>query len=333
VELQAVGFGSLNIDEMWEVPLDFLKEYALAPGSEAVRDIEWFEAFYPRLRVEGELKAVEPGGSAANTIAALRRMGHKTGFHGACGSKDSRDLKLLQLGAPENLRVMRVNAPSGRCLSLLSSEDDQRDRCLVIFPNANNMAGSEEPDIDFFKNSRWIHMTSFTSHDVLETQIQVASWARGDCHVSFDPGPIYAQRGLSALAPVLERTDLLFGDREELKAMTDNAQDPVKVLLDLGVGAIIEKRGPEGLIARLPGKEIQQPPGKVSAVMDRTGAGDVAAAGFLAGWLAGLGVEDCLWMSAQAAAKSIEGFGRSAYPDRDFYDRMIMNRVKEQIFD
>ena len=62
-------------------------------------------------------------------------------------------------------------------------------------------------------------------------------------------------------------------------------------------------------------------------VVDRTGAGDVAAAGFLAGIIRGMGVKESLKTSAAAAAKSIEGYGRAAYPDQRFFDLVALQRT------
>jgi ribokinase len=323
----------LNIDEIWEVPGEFLSAHDLRAGEESVQDLEWFHDFYPELESKGALRALAPGGSSANTIAALRRMGFRTGFYGACGKDDAFSLRLSSLGHSDDLRVMKCDAPSGRCLSLISREDPDRDRRLIIFPNANDLAGSEKPDPAFFNRAHWLHMTSFVADHVLEAQVEAASSIGEGTRISFDPGPIYAARGLSILYPLLTRTKILFGDMTELERLTDYAEDPVSLLHDIGVELIIEKRGPAGIAAHVPGKEIYRPPAAVNIVKDRTGAGDVAAAGFLAGLMTGLGLENSLEIAAAAAARSIEGFGRSAYPDRDFYDRMIMNRVKEQIFD
>jgi sugar/nucleoside kinase (ribokinase family) len=58
-------------------------------------------------------------------------------------------------------------------------------------------------------------------------------------------------------------------------------------------------------------------------IKDRTGAGDVAAAGFLAGMIQVMDIPRCLELAARAASLSIEGYGRSAYPDRGFLERFL----------
>lgn len=331
MDLHVIGFGSLNLDEMWEAPLSFLREFNLETGSETVRDIDWFERFYPELNRRASLCEISPGGSSANTIAALKKMGFETGFFGACGAKDYGPLNLESLGAQENLMIAKLDAASGRCISLMSNEDPSRDRRLIILPNANNLLGEVNLDLDFFNRAQWVHMTSFASSGVMKSQIKAASSLKDGTKLSFDPGPIYSGKGFSELRPLLERTDILFGDMIELTAMTDGKRDPIRFLFNTGVKAIVEKRGPEGIALHMPAIEIFRPSVSVSVVKDRTGAGDVAAAGFLAGRLADLPDRDCLEIAVAAAAKSIEGFGRSAYPDRGFYDQMVLSRKPMEI--
>jgi len=50
--------------------------------------------------------------------------------------------------------------------------------------------------------------------------------------------------------------------------------------------------------------------------VDTIGAGDVYAAGFLAGLLRGLNLRSCAKLATKLAAKSITGYGRENYPDK-----------------
>ena len=67
-------------------------------------------------------------------------------------------------------------------------------------------------------------------------------------------------------------------------------------------------------------------PAKRTVVVDKTGAGDVYAAGFLAGYLDGAGLEVCAEIGTAAAAFSIASYGREGYPDERFlrkYEREL----------
>ncbi len=323
MKLDAIGFGSLNLDEFWEVPESFLLRHGLETGREYVRDSHWFQEVYPLLREEGVLKAVDPGGSAANMIAALRRMGFVTGFFGSCGNDGLESLRLNELGDRPNLRVEIADAPTGRCLCLINSEDENRDRCLVILPNANDLAGGSHLDLSYFLNARCIHMTSFVSRQPLEVQKQLVQRLPDSSRISFDPGAVYSGLGMDALRPILQRSNALFTTEEEIAALTgcQEVEKSVAVLLEMGsIETIIMKLGSRGLQAITGHGIFHQAAVRPMRIVDRTGAGDVAAAGFLAGVLMDLGVQECLELAAKAASKSIEGYGRSTYPGRDLID-------------
>ena len=51
--VDVVGFGSLNLDEFWEVPGAFLRDTGLRPGAEYVGDIDWFQGSLSRVGSTG----------------------------------------------------------------------------------------------------------------------------------------------------------------------------------------------------------------------------------------------------------------------------------------
>lgn len=316
-DLDLIGFGSLNIDEFREAPAEFLRRFGLEPGTERVRDLDWFAAFAHELERHGTFKAADPGGSAANMTACLRGMGFRTGFFGATGRDDIEGVRLSDLGNPEDLCVGQHEAPAGRCFSLTAAGDPGKDRALVITPNANDLAGSGCFDPAYFARARWLHLTSFVSDAPLAAQIRVAAVLPSTVSVSFDPGMVYASRGFAALKPLLARADTVFASVGELTAMTGCTQESTAVsrLFMAGVDVVVVKYGERGLRAYSEDKVVQQPAIPPRKLMDRTGAGDAAAAGFIAGRLMGWSTECCLELAALVASRSIEGFGRASYPD------------------
>ena len=98
MSLHVIGFGALNLDEFWEVSPDFLHRHGLTVGDECVRNEEWFLRVYPALEAEADLKAMDPGGSAANAVTALHRLGLHTGFYGVTGKDGVDVLRLEELG-------------------------------------------------------------------------------------------------------------------------------------------------------------------------------------------------------------------------------------------
>ncbi|MGC8659047.1 MAG: carbohydrate kinase family protein [Desulfomonilaceae bacterium] len=327
MKLDCIGFGSVNIDEFWETSSKFLELVGILPGQEVVRDVRWFDEYYDTLGRVGSLKAIGPGGSAANTIAALRKMGFSTGFFGSVGNDIEGKIDLHELGSIENLLIKHNDLPSGRCLALLSNEDQLRDRSLVILPNANDLVQMQTEDFEYFSNSNWIHLTSFVSEGPLKSQKELIKDLPEGVNVSFDPGAVYCRLGISAVEPLIARSNILFLNKEELKSLTgtDHIENSASRLLSMGVETVIVKLGAIGIRAFRGSeswfREASHPP----QVVDTTGAGDVAAAGMLAGHILSLSMADCLALAAAAAARSIQGYGRSMYPDRQFLTNFITN--------
>ena len=71
----------------------------------------------------------------------------------------------------------------------------------------------------------------------------------------------------------------------------------------------------EAGLAMVGGQRAEVPAEPIAKVIDTTGAGDLFAAGFLAGHVRGESLQDCLTMGAVAAAEIISHFG--ARPEAD----------------
>lgn len=329
LKLDVIGFGSLNLDEFWEVPSEFLKRFGLRVGHEYVKGTEWFSEVYPLLNAQGSLKAIDPGGSAANMTAALRKMGFSTGFFGAAGVDGIEKIRTEELGEKDNLLIDLFDGPTGRCLCLINCDDKSRDRCLVILPNVNDLAGSAGFDESYFRASKWVHMSSFVSSSPLQFQKMVVSSLDSSTRLSFDPGAVYSRLGVDVLRPLLQKSSLLFTTPEELVELTgfNDLDKAIDTLLSVGVSTMVLKLGSRGLRCITRESAFSQEAIRPAQIIDRTGAGDVAAAGFIAGMLSGVGLEECLEFAARCASKSIEAYGRSAYPDRNFLNSFIESRV------
>ena len=81
-------------------------------------------------------------------------------------------------------------------------------------------------------------------------------------------------------------------------------------------------RGPEGAIAVANGECVAVPAATVEKIVDTTGAGDLFAAGFIAGRCRGRGLGGCLEAGSVAAAEIISHFG--ARPEADLRELVAL---------
>ncbi|MCL2150530.1 MAG: carbohydrate kinase family protein [Dehalococcoidia bacterium] len=265
-----IGLGALNADRIYRV-----KE--LRPDGETT--IESAEVY--------------PGGSAANTIYGLARLGMATAFCGAVGNDRYGRLMLSDLrkvGTDISHIVRKPEIESGAVICLSAGPE----RTLYVMPGANNKLSPEDIDRTYLARANWLHLSSFAGDaQFVLTQEIVASLPRS-IKLSFSPGEFYAKRGLAELRPLLERTDILFLNRYEARLLTGQSFT-AGALSCIGIGCrIVVITLGRGLVRR--GVRVVayvNNGGKATwvyadtandiAVADTTGAGDAFASGFLFG--------------------------------------------------
>jgi sugar/nucleoside kinase (ribokinase family) len=310
------GFGALNLDLIFEV--DDLKtissdKFRLEPGKEVFGSDKEFQSLLEKLNRLGTLKSKSGGGSAANTMVALARMGFSTRFIGKVGRDKEGDF-LLESLKPVQTSLIRRGQRSGVCLVVL---DRHQDRFLFVQGNANNTLAIGEIDLDQLKDISWIHLTSFIGDPPFEAQKALLDHLDSSVKVSMDPGEIYAKKGLDKIRPLIKRCHVLFLTEREVRMLTDlDLFAGAKSLLGIGPSVLVCKKGNQG--SHVFTKESNYEVAAIEVeVVDNTGAGDVYDAGFLAGFLLGKSLEESALFATMVASKSVTGYGRDRYPTRE----------------
>lgn len=311
-----VGFGALNLDLIYEV--DDLRaistsHFRLEPGKELFGSGEEFQSLLNLLNRLGTLKSKSGGGSAANTITALARMGLSAKFIGKVGEDAEGDFLLENL-TPAQTNFIRRGGKSGVCLVVL---DRHRDRFLFVSGNANNTLKFDEIMLGELKDISWIHLTSFIGEPPFEAQKALLNWIGPSIRVSLDPGEIYAKKGLNKIHPLVERSHILFLTEKEIRMLTHrDLFDGAKILMEMGPSILVCKKGSKGSHVFSKEKDFGVPAIPVE-VVDNTGAGDVYNAGFLAGLFLRRSLEESALFATKVAAKSVTGYGRDRYPTEE----------------
>ncbi|TET47981.1 carbohydrate kinase family protein [Candidatus Aerophobetes bacterium] len=310
MSMDVVGLGALNVDLIYEADLASL---GLEAGRERVGSFEEFKDILRSLKREGKLRMRSGGGSAANTVYALGKMGISSGLVGKVGQDEEGDFLLqdLQEAGVDTSRVTR-NKRTGLCIVLLGRK---RDRSILILPGANDSLSYPEIDLDYVNKAEFLHMSSFLGEIPFHMQKEVT--AKTGAKISFDPGEPHAIRGIKELVPIFKRCFILFPSGREIETITGkNYKEGARELLEYGIKIIACTLGEKGSYILSREVELQIPPFKTQ-VLDTTGAGDVYAAGFLSGLLKGLPLIRCAKFASKAASLSVAGYGRSSYPDAE----------------
>ena len=107
-----------------------------------------------------------------------------------------------------------------------------------------------------------------------------------------------------------KRIDILFANLAEIMSLAehDSADDAALSVAAL-VPTVVVTRSEQGAFALSRGERAEVPAEPIRSLVDTTGAGDLFAAGFLAGEARGLGLERSLRLGAIAAAEVIQHYG------------------------
>ncbi|MGD0764872.1 MAG: carbohydrate kinase family protein [Dehalococcoidia bacterium] len=316
--LDVIGFGAVNQDEIYVVPsLADLPQATLPSGSEQTITRGEYEELTGLLTQTGAYKLSTGGGQAANTLYALARIGFSTGMIGSAGSDAEGDSLVTDLSPVDTSQIAR-GGRTARCVVILENGQERTMRVLpaIHLPPVNALSAW-----DALGGGLYLHLTSLAPPELIVTQVELLKRVPRTVKLSFDPNELYCRLGLSALAPILNRVDVLFLNENESRMLT-GSRDPERFFRasEFNIPLLVHKKGPRGAeITTLAGEHLEVP-AKDVATLDPTGAGDVFAAGFLAGLLLGLDLKKCALLASKAAAQSVTGYGRSSYPGPELLD-------------
>lgn len=291
--VDVIGFGALNFDRLFKVD-------KLAKGDSEVHVID---------------QAGTPGGSAANTIYGLGKLGASCGFVGALG-KDYEGERLLDDFKKVGVDTSRIAVfEEERTGIVIGFVDKDGERALYVSPGANMGITDEMMDVDYFKSGKIVHMSSFVGDGQFDIQNDLVESLAGKVMVSLCPGALYVNRGLENIRSILESSDIVFLNKVELESlMGKDYQSGARDLLEMGCGQVAVTLGNQGsFVADADG--VCMVPAEPKKAVDTTGAGDSYAAGFLYGVLLGKNKEECGRIGNIVASKCIESIGaRTSLP-------------------
>jgi ribokinase len=273
-----------------------------------------------------------PGGSGANTIFGLGKLGLKTGFIGSVG--DDPEGKIL-LNSFQKVQVdisgIKVK-PDQRTSIVHGFVDKYGERALYINPGANNSITDNDLDWEYIKNSRFILFTSFVDDLQLGLQKTIVRSIGEDAgnKIIYSPGALYSKRGYDEISELIENCYLCLLNIDELRNLTDmDLDEGAKKLIDNGTKIVAVTLGKDGCFVT-DGNIIHQEPAldlEENKVVDTTGAGDAFATGFIYGLLNEMPIKTCSKLGNYIAAMCIQNFGaRSGLPRADEIDD-IMNKL------
>ncbi|MBS7643059.1 carbohydrate kinase family protein [Candidatus Bathyarchaeota archaeon] len=286
--IDVIGFGALNLDKI--IYVDKI----------------------PKPDEEGYVRSICycPGGSAANTVVGLARLGLKTGYIGKVGNDEEGKILLEDL-RNEKVDTSLVKACTGRSGVAYIFVDEKGIRASIVDPGVNDTIGVEDIDLDYVKKSKFLHLTSFISKLSTKsflTQKKIVEEVP-NVEISFDPGQLYAEKGMGELESIIKRSKVILPSKREIELLTGyEYKTGCKILLKKGVEIVAVKLGEKGCYVTN-GKEEYHIPAETVEVVDTTGAGDAFCAGFLYGLVKNKDIYECGKLGNFVASRCITKSG------------------------
>ena len=237
------------------------------------------------------------GGPVGTALAALARLGARTGYVGLLGD-DAEGRWLRDLFVQEGVDVSRLRLDAGvgtnRCLLLV--HEVTGGRAILCQPRVE--AGDltlDDADRAYIQAAQVLHLDG----QFLPAAVQAARWAReSGVKVCFDGN--HPRPGLEELLPLV---DWLVAAEPFPTAYTGQGdlEEAVRSLLGLGPVIVVVTQGEHGCQAWTRDEQWQVPTWPVH-VVDTTGAGDAFHGGFIYAMLQGWRVERAAGFANAVAA-------------------------------
>ena len=262
------------------------------------------------------------GGSAANTIAGIAALGGTCGFIGQVakdqlGQVFAHDIRAL--GVTFDTPARDGDPSTARCLILVTPDGH---RTMNTYLGASQFLPEAAIDRALIEDAEILYLEGYLwdpeePRAAMRAAIDIARGAgRKVAFTLSDTFCISRHRGDFVALIEAGDVDILFANEAEILSLTESEDFEAAVSrVAAQVPLLVVTRGEHGAIAIQGGKRFAVPAEPCVALVDTTGAGDLFAAGFLAGQAQGRAIDESLTMGAIAAAEVISHYG--ARPEAD----------------
>lgn len=316
--VDVLAIGNAIVDVIADADDAFLERHGMTKGSMRLVDAQEAQRLYADMGPARELS----GGSAANTVAGLAAMGLSAGFIGQLGEDELGEIfshDIRSLGVEFDTPARSDAGPTGRCLIVVTSDAQ---RTMSTFLGAAQQLDSQSIAEERIARSAILYLEGYLwdppgPRAAMEAAIALARAA--GTRVAFTLSDSFVvERHRGDFLRLIEdgSIDILFANEVEFLHLAHETDLDEAVAQFAGkVPTLVVTRSERGAIACSGSKRARVAAEPIERLVDTTGAGDLFAAGFLAGQARGRSLEQSLRLGAIAASEVIQHYG--ARPELD----------------
>lgn len=306
-----VAVGNAIVDVLAPTAEEVITEQGLVKGTMRLVEADEAERLYAAMGPGTEMS----GGGAANTAVGVALLGGSAHFVGKVaddqlGKVFTHDIRAVGVGFDV---PPAASGATGRCLVMVTP-DAQRTMSTSLGVAGELGPGDLDPEL--LGDAAWVFLEGYFWDPPPARAALIEAARMGSGRVAFSlSDPLLVQRHHQDLWDFCAaHVDLLFGNEEEVLALgaTDDLSEAVAKVRPLCQTLVVTRSEKGSMVVSSEG-EVEVPAAPVERVVDTTGAGDLYAAGFLAGRGRGLDDRECAALGGEAAAAVIAQLG--ARPD------------------
>jgi fructokinase len=307
---EVVTVGHAIVDVLAPSGDELVAGFGLQKGTMTLIDDAQAEKIYAALGPTTEVS----GGSAANTAACLASLGASAAFIGKVRDDTLGHFFIhdIRSAGVDYQIAPRPEGPSTGCCLIMVTPDAEKTMCTNLGIGA--LLAPEEVDAGAIAAARVLYVEGYLYGDrptnpAVERAIALAQEAGTEVALSLSD-PYWVELHGAQLETLLDQVDLLFANEQEACGIAGEADlDTALAALARRCSTVAVTRGQHGSLVAAAGDVISVPAAPVDRVVDTTGAGDSYAAGFLFGFIRGLGAEHSARLGGLAAAEIVGHLG------------------------
>ncbi|HVR90105.1 MAG TPA: adenosine kinase [Novosphingobium sp.] len=313
-----IAIGNAIVDVMAPCADELIEQLGLVRGGMTLVDTDQAHALYQAMGPAREIS----GGSAANTLAGLAALGANCAFIGQVaddqlGEVFAHDIRAGGISFATPARA--GDPPTARCLIFVTPDGQ---RTMNTYLGASQYLPAAALDEEAIADAAILYLEGYLwdpaePRAAMRRAIAAAKNAGRKVAFTLSDAFVISRHGddfrkLIAAGEI----DILFANHVELAALTglDDFEAGIAALAPK-LPLLVVTCGEKGAVALSGDERADVPAEPVAKVVDTTGAGDLFAAGFLAGHVKQRPLAECLTMGAVAAAEVISHYG--ARPEAD----------------
>jgi len=252
------------------------------------------------------------GGGGTNAAVTFARQGLSTACVGVVGNDLNGQEVINELSEEGVATIFQKHDDDFTAYSVILV-DSSGERTILSYKGEGQHFDVGKIDFGQLK-TKWLFLDSLGGHyDLLEKAV---NWAvANNIKLATNPGGKELEHGLEKLKPLLKNFSIVIMNKEEASGLTgidyNKEVEIFKFMDDIIGGVFVMTKGPEGVVVS-DGKNIYRAGIPDSPIVERTGAGDAFASGFISEYTRSGDIFKAIQFATANASSVVSQYGGKA---------------------